>query len=63
MKITDFKSYLDYRLYVHEEWEYGAINELFEDGLIIEEPEESIDGFRTIKYRHLTEEEYNKNKQ
>ena len=47
-------AYKAFLTYVDEEWEYGTINELFEDGLIIEE---SNDG-KNISYRKLTQEEY-----
>jgi len=43
-------AYKNYSSYVQEEWENGAINELFEDGLIIEES--------NIAYRRLTQEEF-----
>jgi thymidylate synthase len=47
-------AYKAFLTYVDEEWEYGTINELFEDGLIIEE---SNDG-KNISYRKLTQEEF-----
>jgi thymidylate synthase len=47
-------AYKAFLTYVAEEWEFGAINELFEDGLIIEE---SNDG-KNISYRKLTQEEF-----
>jgi thymidylate synthase len=47
-------AYKAFLTYVAEEWEYGAINELFEDGLIIEE---SNDG-KNISYKKLTQEEF-----
>jgi len=52
--IWDGDAYKAFLTYVAEEWEYGAINELFEDGLIIEE---SNDG-KNISYRKLTQEEF-----
>jgi thymidylate synthase len=48
--IWDGDAYKAYSSYVQEEWENGAINELFEDGLIIEES--------NIAYRRLTQEEF-----
>lgn len=56
-----FTNYKEYKQYVNEEWEQGAINELFEDELIIE-IKESFDyecESRQINYRQLTEEEFN----
>lgn len=55
-----FKNYEEYKQYVNEEWNYGAINELYEDGLIIE-LEETFDyecASKQINYRKLTEEEF-----
>jgi thymidylate synthase len=52
--IWDGDAYKAFLTYVAEEWEYGAINQLFEDGLIIEE---SNDG-KNISYRKLTQEEF-----
>ena len=56
-----FTNYKEYKQHVNEEWEQGAINELFEDGLIME-IKESFDyeyESRQINYRQLTEEEFN----
>jgi hypothetical protein len=55
-----FENYEEYKQYVKEEWENGAINELFEAGFIVE-VEESFDyecESRQINYRRLTEEEF-----
>jgi thymidylate synthase len=53
-------AYKQYSTYVTEEWDMGGINELFEDGLLIE-VEESFDyecESRQINYRKLTKEEF-----
>jgi len=53
-------AYKQYSTYVTEEWNMGGINELFEDGLLIE-VEESFDyecESRQINYRKLTKEEF-----
>lgn len=47
-------AYKMYSTYVSEEWENGAINELFEHGLIIEDSNEN----KNISYRKLTQEEF-----
>ena len=52
--IWDGDAYKNYSTYVIEEWNSGAINELFEDSLIIEE---SSDG-KNISYRKLSQEEF-----
>ena len=52
--IWDGDCYREYSNYTKEEWGAGAINELFEDGLIVEE---SNDG-KNINYRKLTQEEF-----
>ncbi len=55
-----FTNYEEYKQYVKEEWGNGAINELFEGGLIVE-VEESFDyecESRQINYRKLTEKEF-----
>jgi thymidylate synthase len=52
--IWDGDAYKNYSSYIREEWESGAINELFVDGLIIED---SNDG-KNINYRPLTKEEF-----
>ena len=56
-----FRSYEDYKQYVTGEWEQGAINELFEDGLILE-VEESFEyecARKEVKYRYWSEQEFN----
>ena len=55
-----FENYEEYKQYVKEEWEIGAINELFENNFIVEQ-EESFDyecESRQINYCLLTEEEF-----
>jgi len=52
--IWDGDAYKNYSTYVIEEWNSGAINELFEDNLIIEES----NGSKDISYRKLTQEEF-----
>jgi thymidylate synthase len=52
--IWDGDAYKNYSSHIHEEWESGAINELVEDDLIIED---SNDG-KNISYRKLTKEEF-----
>jgi thymidylate synthase len=47
-------AYKMYSTYVSEEWENWGINELFEDGLIIEDSNDN----KNISYRKLTKEEY-----
>lgn len=57
-----FTNYNEYKQYVDEEWEQGGINELHEDGLIVE-IEESYDyecESKQINYRKLTEDEFNR---
>ena len=56
-----FTNYKEYIQYINEEWELGGVNELCEDGLILE-VKESFDyecESRQINYRKLTEEEFN----
>jgi len=52
--IWDGDAYKRYSSYVKEEWESGAINELFEDDLIVEESNDD----KNISYRKLTKEEF-----
>jgi len=52
--IWDGDAYKNYSNYVFEEWESGAINELFEDGLIVEEWSDD----KTVHSRRLTKEEF-----
>jgi thymidylate synthase len=52
--IWDGDAYKNYSTYIIEEWNSGAINELFEDNLIIEES----NGSKDISYRKLTQEEF-----
>jgi thymidylate synthase len=52
--IWDGDFYKNYSTYIIEEWNSGAINELFEDNLIIEES----NGSKDISYRKLTQEEF-----
>ena len=52
--IWDGDAYKNYSNYVKEEWESGAINELWEDDLIVEE---SNDG-KNVNYRLFTKEEF-----
>jgi thymidylate synthase len=52
--IWDGDVYKNYSTYIIEEWNSGAINELFEDNLIIEES----NGSKDISYRKLTQEEF-----
>ena len=52
--IWDGDAYKAYSEYVTQEWENGAINELFEDGLIIIEDSKG----KNISYRKLTQEEF-----
>ena len=56
-----FTNYNEYKQYVNEEWKQGGINELYEDGLIVE-IEESYDyecESKQVNYRKLTEDEFN----
>ena len=53
--IWDGDAYKAYSEYVTQEWENGAINELFEDGLILED---STNQGKNISYRKLTQEEF-----
>jgi thymidylate synthase len=52
--IWDGDAYKNYSTYIIEEWNRGAINELFEDNLIIKES----NGSKDISYRKLTQEEF-----
>ena len=47
-------AYRMYSTYVSDEWENGAINELFEDGFIIED----LNDNKNTSYRKLTKEEF-----
>lgn len=49
-----FENYEEYKQYVKEEWEIGAINELFENNFIVEQEI----NYRLINYRLLTEKEF-----
>jgi len=63
--MIEFENYEDYKQYVKDEWQIGSINELFEDGLIVE-VEESFEydcESRKINYRRLSESEFNSIKQ
>jgi len=52
--IWDGDAYKNYCQYVKEEWESGAINELWEEGLIVEESNDE----KNINYRLFTKEEF-----
>lgn len=59
--MIEFDNYTSYKQYVNEEWEDGYINELNTCGYIVEKTEYIGEGEqRTIEYRMLTEEEFNK---
>lgn len=55
-----FNDYNSYKQYVNDEWHGGYINELFEDGYIVENEFNGACESRTIEYRHLTEKEFTK---
>ena len=59
--LLPFITYEEYCNYVREEWAWGHINELEEDGLLVDEQVRYSNGelSRDITYRLLTEEEYN----
>ena len=60
--MENFTSYEEYKDFVHEEWEQGYINELEQDGLIVEKERyinEENPSQGDINFRYLTEEEFN----
>ena len=57
-----FKNYKEYKDYTLKVWQKGRIDELKEEGLLIDEPikYENGENSRSIQYRFLSEEEFNK---
>lgn len=58
--LINFSNYEEYKLFVIEEWETDAGQNLWADDLIIQESiTKSEDGTEQVNYRQLTEEEFN----
>lgn len=53
----EFKDYKDYKQQLYELWEEGYINEV-EEFLILDKETVDKDGFKQIKYRLYTEQEF-----
>ena len=54
----ELRTYEEYKTYVYETWELGDGNELWESNLIVETPNEMLEGKDIINYRLLTKEEF-----
>lgn len=59
--MEDFETYDSYCDYVVDAWKHGYINELEEDGLLMDEQVKYDNGelSRDINYRLFTEQEFN----